>query len=158
MEAKLVTLKNAKLLKELGFDEWCRYCYGVAVKHNDVCIDEDEEYELKAEGRGDEIKYVDGGMLYNMNFQNSMYDGKTYACPSQEFALQWVRKNYKIHIHSIPYITVEGQLWLAEAIMYNDESWQKIDGLTTMVCKTPETAIEKTLTKTLNYIKKQLKI
>ena len=41
----------AKLLKEKGFRECCRCCYGTTVRHNGEDIDEDEEFELKSEGR-----------------------------------------------------------------------------------------------------------
>ena len=86
-----VSLEVAKLLKERGFKEWCSYFYGTAVRHNGEDIDEDEEYELKAEGRGDEIEYVEGGHLYHFNCNNSKEDINIWACPTQSLAMKWLR-------------------------------------------------------------------
>lgn len=65
-----VSLETAKLLKERGFKEWCRQCYGLDVRHNGEPIDVDEEYELKDAGRENEIEYVDGGRMYNYGCGN----------------------------------------------------------------------------------------
>jgi len=155
MEVQRVNLENAKLLKELGFKEWCNYCYGTAVRHNGKNIDEDEEYELKAEGRESEIEYIEGGELYYFNWNNREEDANVWACPTQEQVLCWLRNKYRTHIVGIPYITTEGQLWLSEVFEYNETSWRK--GLITMVCETYEEAIEKGISKTLNYLKKKKK-
>lgn len=151
MEVQRVNLENAKLLKELGFREWCNCCYGTAVRHNGENIDEDEEYELKADGRENEIEYIEGGELYHINCNNHKEDVNVWACPTQEQVLQWLRNKYRTHIVGIPYITIEGQLWLSEVYEYNETSWRK--GLTTMVCETCEEAIEKGITKVLLKIK-----
>ena len=51
----IVSSKTAKELKDFGFDIICPNCYGVAIMHNGEELGFDEEYELRAEGRGDEI-------------------------------------------------------------------------------------------------------
>ena len=62
----IVSSKTAKELKDFGFDIICPNCYGVAIMHNGEYLGCDEEYELRAEGRGDEIEYVEYGMLYGI--------------------------------------------------------------------------------------------
>lgn len=108
-----VSFETAKLLKEKGFSEWCFKCYGVAVLHNGADISFDEECELKDEGRGDEIEYVEGGRLYNYGCSNRDKDAKVWAAPTLWVAMKWLRKvnkidtwaeghngRYKGHIHS----------------------------------------------------------
>ena len=56
-----------------------------------------------------------------------------------------------IHITAMPYITVEGCLWLSEVYTYNNVMYNKLP-LTTMVCETYEEAIEKGIFKLLNYL------
>lgn len=98
-----VSFEVAKLLKEKGFKEWCSYFYGTAVRHNGEDIDEDEEYELKAEGRGDEIEYVEGGHLYHFNCNNSKEDINIWACPTQSLAMKWLREK-RVYFSLVPFI------------------------------------------------------
>ena len=93
----------ARLLKEKGFRENCRYCYGTAVRHNGEDIDEDEEFELKSEGRAGEIKYIKGGILHNLYYGNGGLFGKDVcAAPTHQMAMDWLRIVHKIHIIIIP--------------------------------------------------------
>ena len=94
-----VSYETAKLLKEKGFREWCSHCYGVDVRYKGNPIDEDEEFELKSEGKEDEIEYVDGGRLYNSMWDNSD-ESKIYAAPTLAIAIKWIRNTYKIHIEA----------------------------------------------------------
>lgn len=157
MEISVVTFETAKFLKDFGFDIICPKCYGVAVMHNGEYLGCDEEYELRAEGRGNEIEYIDGGMLYDMWFKNT--DKKhynVYAAPDIETVRKWFRDKYNLHITAMPYITVEGRFWLSEVYSYNDVMYNKLP-LTTMVCETYEEAIEKGINKTVNYLKEKEK-
>ena len=45
----------------------------------------------------------------------------------------------------MPYITVEGCMWMADVYTFSNEMYDKLP-LTTMVCKTYEEAIEKGIT------------
>ena len=117
----IVSSKTAKDLKDFGFDIICPNCYGVAVMHNGEYLGCDEEYELRAEGRGDEIEYVEYGMLYHMWFKNNeKEDYNVCAAPDIETVRKWFRDKYSIHITAMPYITVEGCFWLSEVYTYND--------------------------------------
>ena len=98
-----VSFETAKLLKEKGFKEWCRQCYGLDVRHNGEPIDVDEEYELKNTGRDNEIEYVDGGRMYDYGCGN-FNPGSPYAAPSLYVAMKWLREVHKIHI----------QIWILE--------------------------------------------
>ena len=93
-----VDFSTAKLLKEKGFKEWCSCAYGISVRHNGEEIDEDEEYELKSEGKGNEIEYVEGGTLYGMNYDNSKDFASLYACPTQAMAMKWLREVHGLFI------------------------------------------------------------
>ena len=153
MEINIVTFETAKILKDFGFDIICPKCYGVAVMHNGEYLGCDEEYELRAEGRGDEIEYIDGGKLYDMWFINTDKNyHDVYAAPDIETVRKWFRDNYNLHITAMPYITVEGHFWLSDVYTFNDEMYNKLP-LTTMVCETYEEAIEKAIFKLLNYLK-----
>ena len=95
-----VSSETAKLLKEKGFKEWCRQCYGLDVRHNGEPIDVDEEYELKDAGRENEIEYVDGGRMYDYGCGN-FNPGSPYAAPSLYVAMKWLRKNF--NLNPVPY-------------------------------------------------------
>lgn len=92
-----VSFETAKLLKEKGFKEWCSQCYGLDVRHSGEPIDFDEEYELKAAGKENEIEYVDGGRMYNYGCGN-FNPGSPYAAPSLYVAMKWLRKVHHIDI------------------------------------------------------------
>lgn len=153
----IVSSKTAKDLKDFGFDIICPNCYGVAVMHNGEYLGCDEEYELRAEGRGDEIEYVEYGMLYHMWFKNNeKEDHNVCAAPDIETVRKWFRDEYSIHITAMPYITVEGCMWMADVYTFSDEMYDKLP-LTTMVCKSYEEAIEKEISKLINYLKENEK-
>ena len=97
IEEVYVSFETAKLLKEKGFREMCDCGYGISVRHNGEEIDEDEEYELKSEGKGNEIEYVDGGHLYRICCDNSFSD-TLYACPTQTRVMAWLRKEQNLFI------------------------------------------------------------
>lgn len=91
----IVSSEVAKLLKKKGFKDWCGQCYTTAVMHNGEPIDFDEECELKDEGYGDEIEYIDGGVLFNGGYTNKE-DSGAYAAPSLTHAVKWLEKNHYI--------------------------------------------------------------
>jgi len=98
-----VSFETAKLLKEKGFKEWCFKCYGVAVLHNGEDISFDEECDLKDEGRGDEIVYVEGGRLYDYGCNNHDKDVKVWAAPTLWVATKWLWDNYMLYILVYPW-------------------------------------------------------
>ena len=150
---KIVSPETAKSLKDFGFDIICPNCYGVAVMHNGEYLGCDEEYELRAEGRGDEIEYIDYGMLYNMWFKNGDKEGHDVcAAPDIETVRKWFRDKYNFHITAMPYSTVEGFMWMADVYTFSDEMYAKLP-LTKMVCESYEEAIEKEILKLINYLK-----
>ena len=92
-----VSFETAKLLKEKGFKEWCRQCYGLDVRHNGEPIDFDEECELRDAGRENEIEYVDGGRMYDYGCGN-FNPGSPYAAPSLYVAMKWLREVHKVDV------------------------------------------------------------
>ncbi len=98
-----VSFETAKLLKEKGFKEWCYKSYGTDVYHKGVPISFDEECELKDEGLGDEIEYVEGGHLYDFGCDNSEKETNVWAAPTLQMAMKWLREKYNLHIITLPY-------------------------------------------------------
>ena len=109
-----VSFETAKLLKENGFKEWCRCCYGVAVLHNGEDISFDEECDLKDEGRENEIEYVEGGAFYYFNCDNSDKDAKVWAAPTLQMAMKWLREVHNLHIEV--YRTACGYLYIISKV------------------------------------------
>ena len=81
-------------------------------------------------------------------------DHNVCAAPDIETVRKWFRDEYSIHITAMPYITVEGCMWMADVYTFSNEMYDKLP-LTTMVCKTYEEAIEKGISKTVNYLKEK---
>ena len=98
MTEDYVSFEIAKLLKEKGFKHWCYKCYGTAVYHKGEPISPHEEYELKDEGKGDEIEYVEGGYLYDFGCDNRKKDAKVYAAPTLQRAMKWLREVHHYYI------------------------------------------------------------
>ena len=95
----IVSSDVAKLLKKKGFNKWCGQCYTTEVLHKGEPIDFDEECELKDEGYGDEIEYIDGGVLTVVGYCNKE-NSAAYAAPTQSVAMKWLReeKHYYIQV------------------------------------------------------------
>ncbi len=91
-----VSFDIAKLLKEKGFKEWCQCCYGTAVLHNGKDISFDEECDLKDEGRGNEIEYVEGGTFHYLNCNNGDEDTNVWAAPTNQMVIKWLEKVHHI--------------------------------------------------------------
>lgn len=53
-EDKLLPYSLSMKLKEIGYDEPCDASYVTAIRHKGEDLGCDEEYELRAEGKGDE--------------------------------------------------------------------------------------------------------
>lgn len=150
VKLKLVSYETGMLLKQFGFDAICPQCYGTKPVHNGEYLGCDEEYELRAEGRGDEIEYIKGGMLYSFWTKNSEEQPDVCTAPALEEVRQWFRNKYNIHINAMPYITTEGQFWVSDVYRFETERYDNLH-LTSMVNKTYEEAIE-------NGIKKVIKL
>lgn len=112
-----VSSETAKLLKEKGFKKWCDKCYGTAVCHKGVPISFDEECDLKDEGLGDEIEYIEGGCLYNLGCNNSEEETNLWAAPTLWVAMEWLRDihNLVIQIELIDFLE-HGEVWLYSII------------------------------------------
>ena len=108
MKERRCSYEVSKLLKEKGFKEWCTHCYSDMPTHNGEYLGCDEEYELEAEGRGDEIVWIEGGMLHHLNSRN---DDAATACPTHQMASDWLRENYDLHIIAFPYKADKERKW-----------------------------------------------
>lgn len=106
---KLCSYGISMLLKKLGFKEPCDYLYTTAIRHNGEDLDSDEEYELKAEGHGDEIEYVPGGWLeehYNRN-DFDYFSDETCSAPWLHDVVDWFEKEHNLIINAEPFVSVE---------------------------------------------------
>ena len=82
IEEAYVSFEVAKLLKEKGFDEYCRYFY---------------DCETPNTGYLSNKKY--GESVHN----SKVYDGRNLAaCPTHQVAMAWLRKNHNICITIYP--------------------------------------------------------
>ena len=98
IKEKYVNFEIAKLLKEKGFKEWCRCCYGTAVLHNGKDISFYEECDLKDEGRGNEIEYVEGGAFHYLNCNNGDEDTNVWAAPTIQTVVDWLLEAHHYYI------------------------------------------------------------
>lgn len=97
-------------LKEKGFDELCEFVYSPSYRHNGVEISFEEELDLKAEGRENEIEEVEGGLVSYMPSRNSENDDGVYSMPTANVVCKWLRQ-FGIHITTVPYVTPDGSLF-----------------------------------------------
>ena len=126
----IVSSEVAKLLKKKGFKDWCGQCYTTAVMHNGEPIDFDEECELKDEGYGDEIEYIDGGVLFNGGYTNKENFG-AYAAPSLAHAVKWLEDNgYILYVYPVYDKKMywkfniwfdNGRMFLGQILEYDDD-------------------------------------
>ena len=109
----IVSFEVAKLLKEKGFNEMCRVCYIPRYTHNGKDIDEDEEFELKCEGRENEIKIIEGGSTWEHWNQNND-EFSSVSAPSVWGMMYYIRDKYNLHITTKPYVNEDGISFLYE--------------------------------------------
>ena len=98
---ELLDYETCKLLKEAGFDEPCEYLYETAIRHNGEDLSFDDEMDLKSEGRGNEIEYIEGGQIGNMYNRNSfdvMEDCKCVSAPDIYTVMRWLRNEKDVNI------------------------------------------------------------
>lgn len=109
----IVSFEVAKLIKEKGFNEMCRVCYIPRYTHNGKDIDEDEEFELKCEGRENEIEIIEGGSTWEHWNQNND-EFSSVSAPSLWGMMEYLREKYNIHITVKPYVNEDGINFLYE--------------------------------------------
>ena len=91
-------------LKKLGYNEFCECMYETARRHFGADLGFDEEYELKAEGHGDEIEYIPGGwlnMYHNRNDCEWLYKDNCSA-PYIEDVVNWLEEKHGISVYVKP--------------------------------------------------------
>lgn len=86
IEEAYVSFEVAKLLKEKGFDEDCRYFYDCATPNTGYLSNK---------------RY--GEYIHNSKV---VYDGRNLAaCPTHQMAMAWLRQTHKINIVIMPAVT-----------------------------------------------------
>jgi len=100
-----VGFENAKILKKLGFNMMCNGCWSMYPHHNGEPLGSDEEYELRAEGRDNEITF-EPYWQSRFNSNNAMWgkDKNIWACPSFEDVIGWLYHTFDIYVNATPYI------------------------------------------------------
>ena len=95
-----VSFEVAKLLKEKGFNEQCRYTY---------CGESED--------------------VYVSNNKNSCYPNNVCSMPTLYEAQKWLMKEYCIYVHPCPYLSKdldEVSLYIIEAYKYQNRCWIQI--------------------------------
>lgn len=106
---KICSYNTSMQLKRLGFNEPCEYLYTTAIRHNGEDLGSDEQFELEAEGHGDEIEYIPGGWLeehYNRNDFDYLSD-ETCSAPFLHDVVDWFEKEHNLIINPEPFVSVE---------------------------------------------------
>lgn len=100
-------------LKKIGFNVWCNKFYGPYPHHNGEPLGSDEEYELRAEGRGKEI--TSKIITQTWNHTNSMLvNKKSCSCPEINDVIDWIFENLNIVFTVIPYWNEDRLVWLCK--------------------------------------------
>lgn len=95
----------SKLLKERGFDEYCRYFYDCETPTNSY---------LSNKGYGEYIH------------NSKVYDGRNLAaCPTHQMAMAWLREVYNIFIIIEPYSNTSCYFSLWEGDNYYENPLRK---------------------------------
>lgn len=89
-------------LKEEGYEDGCEFFWGIDIRHNGEYLGSDEEFELRCEGREDEIEYIHGGRLehhwnYNCDFSD---DNESCSAPDVYDVIDWLRLNRGIIVEA----------------------------------------------------------
>lgn len=103
MEVEICDYELSLKLKKVGYNEWCRQYWCTSVRHNGEELGCDEEYELKAEGKGDEIEYIPGGKVQSHWNKNVDDDGGTYnedtcSAPLINDVIDWLEEKKGIFV------------------------------------------------------------
>ena len=106
---KLCSYGISMSLRKLGFNEPCQHLYTTAIRHNGEDLDSDEQFELEAEGHGDEIEYISGGRLeehYNRNDFGWLND-EACSAPFLHDVVDWFEKEHNLIINPEPFVSAE---------------------------------------------------
>lgn len=105
IEEAYVSFEVAKLLKEKGFDEYCRYFY---------------DCDTPNTGYLSNKRY--GEYIHN----SKVYDGRNLAaCPTHQIAMAWLREVYNIFIIIEPYSNTSCYFSLWEGDNYYENPLRK---------------------------------
>ena len=109
LEEKILPYDLSMRLKKLGYNEGCQLLYTTAHLHNGEDLGSDEEFELRAEGHGDEIEYIPGGWIeehYNRNDFDYLSE-ETCSAPLIHDVIDWFEENYNYVINPEPLLGFE---------------------------------------------------
>lgn len=86
MQEQLITFRTAKLAKEKGFNEVCKF------HHYSVAIS-------RAQKRAFPFKEADLLESYMRGRSNSELSNKRYSAPTQSLLQKWLREKHNIHVN-----------------------------------------------------------
>ena len=110
----VVSYNTAQLLKDLGYNVWSEFMYTEYPFYDGKPIDEDEEFELKFQGKESEIKYRT--ILYKMDNRNKENGGDNCSAPELFDVIEWLRLNFGIVVAYEPIIS-DGKIKWASRII-----------------------------------------
>jgi len=105
MEVEICDYKLSLKLKGVGYNEWCRQYWCTAIRHDGKDLYEDEEYELKSEGKDKEIEYIPGGWVHEHWNRNNddIFGDDVCSAPLINDVIDWLEKHKNIFI--VPELT-----------------------------------------------------
>lgn len=113
-----VSFETAKLLKEKGFDVWCRYRYEYATT----------EKKDRQDGYGGPFGWKKGELnisaTNNTNSKNSNKPWLICSRPTQSLACSWLRVAYKIHIYTPSSYNAKGLIYFACIACIKEETYK----------------------------------
>lgn len=154
IDNNVCSLDNAKLLKEAGFDEITKTMYCTDVRYKGKSISFEEELDLKAKGKENEIEHVKFGKTLWITNKNGEY-ADTYSAPTIEEAIDWIRRTFDIYITVVPEFNhLKKCSKYVENVYYFEKSMQDYAKLLTpKYFNSFEECNQYAINKTLEYLK-----
>lgn len=139
----LVKPKIGKLLLKYGYNETCEWMYCISAQHNGKELSFCDECELKDEGRGGEIEYIDYGNLAFIINQNSENGEGTCSAPTYSEVFDWIEKNFNLYISIYPlFKEMDEVCWTFDVCNLKEKTIKQMPDVDTSREKIMENAIQ----------------
>lgn len=99
---KICSLATAQVLKAIGYNKLAQFVYATDFRYKGKHISFEEELDLKAEGKGNQIEQIPFGDIVCINNFNKENSDDSCSAPTIDEAAEWLRDNWKIYISVEP--------------------------------------------------------
>lgn len=95
---KILPYNLSMRLKKLGYNEGCHLLYTTAHRYHGEDLGLDEEYELRSEGKGDEIEYFPGEWIVDMWNKNDLdyISDDDCSAPIINDVIDWLESEHRV--------------------------------------------------------------